>query len=113
MFSIDYILKSITAEALAAAINKYKNISSSLAASNYSLLSDQVKENFSSRYKNHFLVKVGNRFNINFTLEKLVPLLNPHHFFRINRKMIIHAKAVDQVKPYFNNRLKLILKADA
>jgi DNA-binding LytR/AlgR family response regulator len=138
LFSIDYILKPVSAEALGAAINKYKNIASSLVATNYALLSDQVKENFSSRYKNRFIAKVGsrsfflhadevayffadnkivylvdkegNRFIINFTLEKLVPLLDPHHFFRINRKMIIHAKAVDQVKPYFNNRLKLILK---
>ncbi len=139
LFSIDYILKPVTAEALGAALNKYKNISSSLAATNYSLLSDQVKENFTNRYKNRFLAKVGsrsffifadevayffadnkivylvdkegNRFIINSTLEKLEPLLDPLDFFRINRKMIIHAKAIEQVKPYFNNRLKLILKS--
>jgi two-component system, LytTR family, response regulator LytT len=137
LFSIDYILKPVTAEALAAAINKYKNIAS-MAAANYSLLSDSVKENFSTRYKNRFLAKVGqrsfflqadevayffadnkivylvdkegNRFIINFTLEKLEPLLDPHDFFRINRKMIVHSKAIEQAKPYFNNRLKLLLK---
>ena len=137
LFSIDYILKPVTAEALASAINKYKSIAS-LAAANYSLLSDSVKENFSTRYKNRFLAKVGqrsfflqadevayffadnkivylvdkegNRFIINFTLEKLEPLLDPHDFFRINRKMIIHSRAIQQVKPYFNNRLKLLLK---
>jgi DNA-binding LytR/AlgR family response regulator len=138
LFSIDYILKPVTAEALAAAINKYKTVTSSLMA-NYALLSDQVRENFNTRYKNRFLAKVGqrsffihadevayffadnkivylvdnegNRFIINFTLEKLEPLLDPHDFFRINRKMIIHSKAVEQVKPYFNNRLKLTLKS--
>lgn len=137
LFSVDYILKPVTAEALAAAINKYKNIAS-LAVANYSLLSDSVKDNFSTRYKNRFLAKVGqrsfflqaeevayffadnkivylvdkegNRFIINFTLEKLEPLLDPHDFFRINRKMIINSKAIEQVKPYFNNRLKLSLK---
>jgi DNA-binding LytR/AlgR family response regulator len=137
LFSIDYILKPVTAEALAAAINKYKSLAAMVAV-NYSLLSDTVKENFGTRYKNRFLAKVGqrsfflhadevvyffadnkivylvdkegNRFIINFTLEKLEPLLDPHDFFRINRKMIIHSKAIEQVKPYFNNRLKLSLK---
>lgn len=137
LFSIDYILKPVTAEALATAMNKYKSLAA-MAAVNYSLLSDAVKENFGTRYKNRFLAKVGqrsfflqadevayffadnkivylvdkegNRFIINFTLEKLEPLLDPHDFFRINRKMIIHSKAIEQVKPYFNNRLKLSLK---
>lgn len=137
LFSIDYILKPVTAEALAAAINKYRQLTA-LSPVNYSLLSDSVRENFGMRYKNRFLAKVGqrsffleagevayffadnkivylvdregNRFIINFTLEKLEPLLDPHDFFRINRKTIIHSKAIEQVKPYFNNRLKLLLK---
>ncbi len=137
LFSIDYILKPVSAETLGAAINKYKSITG-IAAANYSLLSDAVKENFSTRYKNRFLAKVGqrsfflqadeiayffadnkivylvdkegNRFIINFTLEKLEPLLDPVDFFRINRKIIVHSKAIEQVKPYFNNRLKLSLK---
>lgn len=138
LFSIDYILKPVTAEALAAALNKYKTLATGFAVKNYSLLGDSVKENFGARYKDRFLARVGqrsffinadevahffadnkvvylvdtegNRFIINFTLEKLEPLLDPHDFFRINRKMIIHSKAIEQVKPYFNNRLKLSLK---
>ncbi len=137
LFSIDYILKPVTAEALASAINKYRQISN-MVVTNYSLLSDQVKENFSTRYKNRFLAKVGqrsffikagdvayfmadnkivylvdndgNRFIINYTMEKLEPLLDPHDFFRLNRKVIVHSNAIDQVKPYFNNRLKIVLK---
>jgi len=139
LFSIDYILKPVTAEALAAAINKYKSITNNIAATNYALLSDQVKENFNTRYKNRFLAKVGqrsffiraadvayfmadnkivylvdndgNRFIINYTIEKLEPLLDPHDFFRLNRKIIVHSNAIEQVKPYFNNRLKIVLKA--
>jgi len=139
LFSIDYILKPVTAEALAIAINKYKTLTSGVFTNNYALLNEQVRENFNTRYKNRFLAKVGqrsffihadevvyffadnkivylvdkegNRFIINFTLEKLEPILDPHDFFRINRKMIIHAKAIEQVKPYFNNRLKLTLKS--
>lgn len=137
LFSIDYILKPVTAEALASAINKYRYITK-VAVTNYSLLSDQIKENFNTRYKNRFLAKVGqrsffikatdvayfmadnkivylvdndgNRFIINYTMEKLEPMLDPHDFFRLNRKVIVHCNAIDQVKPYFNNRLKIILK---
>lgn len=137
LFSIDYILKPVTAEALASAINKYRYITN-MTVTNYSLLSDQVKENFTTRYKNRFLAKVGqrsffikaadvayfmadnkivylvdndgNRFIINYTMEKLEPLLDPHDFFRLNRKVIVHSNAIDQVKPYFNNRLKIVLK---
>lgn len=137
LFSIDYILKPVTAEALATAMNKFKSMAT-MAAVNYSILSETVKENFNTRYKNRFLAKVGqrsfflqadevayfyaenkivylvdkegNRFIINFTLEKLEPLLDPVDFFRINRKIIVHSKAIEQVKPYFNNRLKLSLK---
>lgn len=137
LFSIDYMLKPITEQALAAAINKYKSLST-FSVANYSLLNDSVKSNFKSRYKDRFLAKVGqrsffvhsgevayffadnkivylvdnegNRFVINFTLEKLEPILDPHDFFRINRKAIVHSKAIEQIKPYFNNRLKLGLK---
>lgn len=137
-FSIDYILKPITAHALSAALNKYKTLTGNFAITNYELLSNQLKENFNVRYKDRFIAKVGQRsfflqadevayffadnkiiylvdkqgyrFIVNFTLEKLEPLLDPHVFFRINRQIIIHFKAVEQVKPYFNNRLKLILK---
>lgn len=138
LFSLDYILKPVTSEALAVAINKYKNLSASFAPADYSVMMEQVKDNFSTRYKNRFLAKVGqrlffvqasevayfyadnkivylvdregNRFVINITLEKLELLLDPRHFFRINRKIIVHADMIEQVKPVANNRLKLLLK---
>lgn len=139
LFSIDYILKPVTSEALAAAINKYKNLSTGFAASaDYGSIMEQVKDNFTSRYKNRFLTKVGqrlffvqvdevayfhadnkivflvdregNRFVINTTLEKLELMLDPRHFFRINRKVIIHADVIEQVKPVANNRLKIVLR---
>ena len=137
-FSIDYILKPVTAESLAQAIRKYKDMAGSFAPPNYSHWAHQVKEVISTRYKDRFLAKVGsrtffiqsdevayftaenktvflvdregNRFIINYTIEKLEPLLDPYHFFRINRKMIVYSKMIDLVKPYYNNRLKLSIK---
>lgn len=138
LFSIDYILKPVTAEALAAAINKYKSLSDIFTPADYRLLVDQLKETSSTNYRNRFLAKVGqrlffipacdvayfaadnkivflidregNRFVINSTMEKLETELNPKDFFRLNRKIIIHADAIDQVKPCHSNRLKLQLK---
>ncbi len=138
LFSIDYILKPVTAEGIAAAFNKYKNLSATFAPKDYQLLMEQVKDNFSNAYKTRFLAKVGqrlffiaaaevayfaadnkviflidrtgNRFVINTTMEKLETELNPKHFFRVNRKIMINADAIEQVKPYLSNRLKLQLK---
>jgi two-component system, LytTR family, response regulator LytT len=138
LFSIDYILKPVTSEALAGAFNKYKNLSAAFFPSDYALLTEQLKETFFNKYRNRFLAKVGqrsffikaedvacfiadnkivtlldnagNRYIINYTLEKLEPLLDPHNFFRLNRKVIVHSNAIEQVKPYFNNRLKLLIK---
>jgi DNA-binding LytR/AlgR family response regulator len=138
LFSIDYILKPVTAEGIAAAFNKYKNIFDAFAPRDYLLLMEQVKDNFANNFKTRFLAKVGqrlffipasdvayfaadnkivflidkagNRFIINTTMEKLEIELNPKNFFRLNRKIIINADAIEQVKPYHSNRLKLQVK---
>lgn len=138
LFSIDYILKPVTAQSLAAALNKYKNLSAAFTPHNYELLIEQVKDNFLNNYKTRFLAKVGqrlffvqaeevaffsadnkivyltdregNRFVINATIDKLESELNPKDFFRVNRSTIIHAGVLEQIKPYPNNRLKLQLK---
>lgn len=138
LFSIDYILKPVTAKSLAAALNKYKNLSAAFSPHNYELLIEQVKDNFLNNYKSRFLAKVGkrlffvpaeevaffwadnkivyltdregNRFVINATIDKLESELNPKDFFRVNRSTIIHAGVLEQVKPYPNNRLKVELR---
>lgn len=141
LFSIDYILKPVTAEALATAINKYKSLADIFKPADYRLLMEQVKDNSMVSYRNRFLAKVGqrlffipasevayfsadnkivflidregNRFVINNTMENLENELNPKDFFRLSRKIIIHADAIEQVKPYQSNRLKLQLKGIA
>ncbi len=138
LFSVDYILKPVTAEALASAINKYKALAGIFTPANYQLLVEQVKDNYTANYRNRFLAKVGqrlffipaadvayfsadnkivflidregNRFVINSTMEKIESEVNPRDFFRLNRKIIIHADAIDQIKPFHNSRLKLQLK---
>jgi two-component system, LytTR family, response regulator LytT len=61
LFSIDYILKPITAIALANAINKYKLLANNFVAEDYGTVLQDVKESFTTQYKNRFLAKVGQR----------------------------------------------------
>lgn len=135
---IDYILKPVEAAALAAAIKKYDTLTNKTLQLNYTALANRYEENNIKRFKDRFLAKVGtrtffiqanevayfnaenkiiflgdadgNRFIVNYTIEKLEPILDPYYFFRINRKMIVHSKMIDIIKPYYNNRLLLSLK---
>jgi two-component system, LytTR family, response regulator LytT len=49
------------------------------------------------------------KYLVEYTLEELESMLDPQHFFRINRSLLIAFKSVEQIHPYFGNRLKLFL----
>jgi two-component system response regulator LytT len=49
------------------------------------------------------------KYLVEYTLEDLETMLNPVAFFRINRSLVIAFKSVEQIHPYFGNRLKLFL----
>ena len=57
-YSVDYILKPVTAEALAAAINKYKNMRSVFVAHDYKIMPAGVVESNGLRSKDRFIAKV-------------------------------------------------------
>lgn len=131
MFSIDYILKPVTLEALAAAVNKLKSLPAGFSP-DFSRLGPVAN---SQRYKKRFLGKVGqrlffinaeniayfqadnkivylvdkegNRYVVDYTMEQLTEQLDPQQFFRLNRSFIVSIHAIQQVKPWFNSRLKL------
>jgi two-component system LytT family response regulator len=136
-FGIDYILKPVTAESLASSIQKYNSFNNRIQHDAIEWM-EKYKGVAGVHYKNRFLAKIGaktffiqtedvscftadnktvllvdknsNRFIINYSIEKLESVLDPYYFFRINRKMIVHSKAIELIKPYSNNRLKLVLK---
>jgi two-component system, LytTR family, response regulator LytT len=139
LLSIDYVLKPVTAEALSNAFSKYKSLTKQPVVENdYTEILQYVKENLTEKYKNRFLGKVGQRtyfiqaqdvayftadnkivhlvardgkrYIKNATMEKLEQILDPKIFFRANRKTIIHIDAIEQIKPYDNNRLIIIVK---
>jgi two-component system response regulator LytT len=49
------------------------------------------------------------KYLVEYTLEELESMLDPQGFFRINRSLLIAFKSVEQIHPYFGNRLKLFL----
>jgi two-component system, LytTR family, response regulator LytT len=134
LFSIDYILKPVTAESLANAFTKYKNLTqTNNIPVDYGMLLQQMQDSITGKFKTRFLAKVGQRtyfipvhevayfvadnkivhlvtrdgkrYLKNATIEKLEQIVDPKIFFRVNRKIIVHADAIEQVKPYDNNRL--------
>ena len=134
MLSIDYILKPVTQEALAAAINKYRRWTNQAAPADYSKLSPATTPSYKKRFLGkvgqrlffidqeqvayfqadnkivHLVDHEGHRYVVDHTLERLEQLLDPSEFFRLSRRYIVRIGAIQQVKPYYNNRLKVDLK---
>jgi len=52
----------------------------------------------------------GSRYAIDYTLDQLEDIVSPKDFFRINRKIILHIKAIEKVNTYFNSRLSITTK---
>jgi DNA-binding LytR/AlgR family response regulator len=137
-FSIDYLLKPISAEALAKALNRFRSITS---RNTHSVLSNTfgTPPIAMRQFKNRFMVKIGNRlgfieshdiayfyaegktvylvhregqkYPIDFTLEKLEEILDPARFFRFNRKVIGGVSAIRDIRTYENSRLRICLVA--
>lgn len=141
VLSIDYLLKPVTAEALSEALAKLTILRPPVLSHgvNYTSLLNLLEQQREKKYKSRFIGKVGqklffidagevahfvadnkivhlhatdgNHYIIEFTLEELEQMLDPLHFFRINRSIIVKANAIEQVIPYINSRLKIIFKA--
>ncbi|MGC4036145.1 MAG: LytTR family DNA-binding domain-containing protein [Chitinophagaceae bacterium] len=138
LFSIDYLLKPITLTALAAAMNKYRDMVTLSKQFDISAVLDSLK-GAGKNYKERFLVKTGSRmffiessdicyfyaddktvflidregtkFVVDQTLESLQNILDPKHFFRLNRKVISNISAIKEIKTYLNKRLRIFLQA--
>lgn len=139
--SIDYLLKPIVHEELAAALKKYEQYSglhqnSVDLQSLYNLLTSSEK-----KYRERFSISVGTKikmvevtdiaycfvldkgvylrtrqghtFNIDFTLDKLEEMLNPATFFRINRKYLVNISSIANMVNWSRSRVKLELNPKA
>jgi DNA-binding LytR/AlgR family response regulator len=141
LFSIDYLLKPVTGEGLARAMQKLRSLSSGFGGFTPGL-TDAIRNlhHHSGRaYRSRFLVRTGSRmcfveaaqvayflsegksvflvsrdgsrYPLDITLEKLQEELDPREFFRLNRGIICSIHAIREIKTYFNSRLKISLHA--
>ena len=136
--SIDYLLKPIGIGDLKEALDKYNRLKENNQAFKFNELAS-VYETINKQYKNRFMVKMGEnivsvktediahfiaedgivllvsknekRYAVDYTLDQLEDLLNPKHFFRINRKVFIAISSIQKISTYFNSRLKILASA--
>jgi DNA-binding LytR/AlgR family response regulator len=136
--SIDYILKPVDKEDLQHALKKFKNLSGGHGSTAIKASVEQVIRHLSKKYKNRFVVKVGEHLKsvevndilfffslekatfaqtrdgrkhiLDFTLDQVQEMVSPEQFFRINRKYIVALDAMADIIHYTNSRIKLILK---
>ncbi len=139
--SIDYLLKPIDEDELAAAVKKYK--SRHPKTQNVQLNFDDIKKLLTNpverAYKKRFTTKIGQHIKmisvdeiecfysenkgtyahtvdgrdylLDTTLEQLEDELAPQTFFRISRKYYININAIKDIISYTNSRLQLKLKS--
>jgi DNA-binding LytR/AlgR family response regulator len=138
--SIDYILKPVDEQELRVAIQKYERLTGSSTNSKMMESIGLAMEMLTRKYKERFVIKVGERLKsvetddilflfslekvtfaqtkdgkksiLDFTMDQLEELLDPTKFFRINRKYIVHVKSIQDMISYTNARLKLVLKTN-
>jgi DNA-binding LytR/AlgR family response regulator len=136
--SLDYILKPVDKDELSSALLKFRSVQYSESFAHEMLRNiGQTVQMLMKKYKSRFVIKVGehlktvevekvryfftqdkatfcvtdeNRnFILDYTMEQLEEMLDPAQFFRINRKYIVRASAIQDIIHYTNSRLRLVL----
>ncbi|UOR06961.1 LytTR family DNA-binding domain-containing protein [Hymenobacter aerilatus] len=139
--SIDYLLKPIDADELVSALERYGRLQQHFAPTDLPALLRLISPTAGPAYKERFMVAVGaklrsidtsavacfyfeegatflvtregQRLTIDYSLDKLVPLLNPAQFFRVNRQYVISLAAIEVVHNHSVGRLEVELKPKA
>jgi DNA-binding LytR/AlgR family response regulator len=134
--SIDYLLKPIDKEKLAASVEKFKKLKPRLGSFDIESLVETLNGRKKS-YKKRFLVNIGQKiksvdindvsffyssekstflcsiedrhYAIDFSLDTLEKILDPDMFFRINRKFIAGRAALDKIIILSKSRIKIEL----
>jgi DNA-binding LytR/AlgR family response regulator len=134
--SIDYLLKPVNLVELMAALNKYKALKEQFSKPDFNTLLQFIGQR-TPEYKTRFMITVGNKIRsietadvsyfysdekitfmvtregqhlpIDFSLDKLVTLLDPQHFFRASRQYLVGFTSIQAVLTHFKGKLKLEL----
>lgn len=128
--SIDYLLKPIKQEELAAAINKFKTLHKGDVPAVITPEAPKKPARFMVKFghviktveadrcayffsedKNTWLRTFGNEtFALNSSLDEIEKILDPEKNYRINRKMIVSIGAIDKMVVWTKGRVRLTLK---
>ncbi|HZV71068.1 MAG TPA: LytTR family DNA-binding domain-containing protein [Saprospiraceae bacterium] len=71
---------------------------------------DRIAYFFSDDRLSFFKTTDDKKYVVDYTIDEIENMLDPNHFFRINRAFLVSVKSIDQIHDYFGNRLKLNLK---
>ncbi len=74
-----------------------------------SIMIEDVAYFYSEHKITHLIRHDGKRALVDEPLDELIPMLNPQHFYRANRQVIVSARAMTAIHRYFNGKLKLTL----
>ena len=138
--SVDYLLKPIQSEKLAASIKKLEERSQPANTTQYEELVQMITAS-KPNYKSRFMIKAGNKilavpidkiayfysqnkltyivtnddkkYPFDQPLEIIDQQVDPQLFFRANRKYIVRFEAINEIHPYFKGRIKLNLKPES
>lgn len=138
---IDYLLKPVNYEELAAALDKYQRLRLHFTPTDLPALLRLVAPAPAPEYKDRFLVsvgtklrsldvqdvayfcfedgatflvtKAGQRLALDYSLDRLAQLLNPRQFFRVNRQYLVGLAAIDVIHHNATGRLELTLQPAA
>lgn len=135
--SIDYLLKPIIYSDLARALEKIKLMKQQLSEQDSMNLNASIANLKEKKYKDRFLVKMGNyirsiktdeishfwaegrtvflqtieskKYIVDYKLQELEDLLDAQKFFRISRSVIIHIEDISSVAVYSSARLNVLI----
>lgn len=138
--SVDYLLKPVDYTELCAALNKFKKQYSAKKEASFlpGEILQSVRKMIVKPYKNRFVIRVGDHLKsvavedimyfysqekttnlvtsdsrvyiIDYSLDRLMEIIDTEKFFRINRQNILNRDAIDDIVVYSISRLKVKLK---
>lgn len=139
--SIDYLLKPVNREEIVQSLEKYRNTRPQAPAINITRLLESLQQEPRRNYQQRFLVsrrdkimsirtedvayfegedrfvylvkRDDSRYLVEYKLSDLEEMLDPAHFFRLNRSFIAHFDAISKITVLSKSRVKVELKPQA
>ncbi len=136
--SIDYLLKPIDYEELAAALDKFKSLRSVAASPDVASLLQLMQQFREPPYKERFMISIGTKIRsvetgdiayffseekatflmtregqllaLEYSLDQLTGMVNPTQFFRVNRQFLVARSGIQLIHTYSAGKLKVDLR---